>query len=134
MAMRAVLDTHAWIWWVTEDPRLSVTARSATERARAAGTLWLSGFSIWEVAKKVQKGQLTLDRPLDDWFDLATSQAGLHIAEPTRAVLVESCRLPGGFSGDPADGIIVATARSLGATLVTKDQRIRDYDHVRSVW
>ena len=132
--MRAVLDTHAWIWWVTEDPRLSDTARSAIERARAAGTLWLSGFSIWEVAKKVQKGQLTLDRPLDDWFDLATSQAGLHIAEPTRAVLVESCRLPGGFSGDPADGIIVATARSLGATLVTKDQRIRDYDHVRSVW
>ena len=86
------------------------------------------------MAKKVQKGQLTLDRPLDDWFDVATSQAGLHIAEPTRAVLVESCRLPGGFSGDPADGIIVATARSLGATLVTKDQRIRDYDHVRTVW
>ena len=132
--MRAVLDTHAWIWWVTEDPRLSDAARRATEGARRSDTLWLSAFSLWEVAKKVQKGQLALDRPLDDWLDLATDRAGAHIADATRAVLVESCRLPGGFSGDPADGIIVATARSLGAVLVTKDQRIRDYDQVRTVW
>ena len=132
--MRAVLDTHTWIWWVTEDRRLSNPARRAVERASDANTLWLSGFSIWEVAKKVQKGQLLLDRPLDDWIDRATAPAGLHIAELTRAVLVESCRLPGGFAGDPADGIIVATARSLGAALVTKDERIRDYEHVRTVW
>ena len=132
--MRAVLDTHAWIWWVTDDPRLSGAARSTIARGRGENTLWLSGFSIWEVAKKVQKGQLLLDRPLDDWFDHATTYAGLHIVDPTRAVLVESCRLPGGFAGDPADGIIVATARSLGAALVTKDQRIRDYEHVRTVW
>ena len=132
--MRAVLDTHAWIWWVTDDPRLSGSARSTIARARGENTLWLSGFSIWEVAKKVQKGQLLLDRPLDDWFDRATTYAGFHVVDPTRAVLVESCRLPGGFAGDPADGIIVATARSLGAALVTKDRRIRDYEHVRTVW
>ena len=132
--MRTVLDTHAWIWWVAEDSRLSGPARHAIEESRATGELWLSAFSIWEVAKKVQKGQLSLDRPLDDWLDQATGQAGVHVAEPTRAVLVESCRLPGGFSGDPADSIIVATARSLGAVLVTKDQRIRQYDQVRTVW
>ena len=132
--MRAVLDTHAWIWWVTDDTRLSNSARRAVERARGENTLWLSGFSIWEVAKKVQKGQLLLDRPLDDWFDHATTPAGLHVVDPTRAVLVESCRLPGGFADDPADGIIVATARSLGAALVTKDPRIRDYEHVRTIW
>lgn len=132
--MRAVLDTHAWIWWITEDPRLSDGAHGAIERAQAPSTLWLSRFSIWEVAKKVQKGQLVLDRPLDDWLDQATTPAGLHIADLTRAILVESCRLPGGFTGDPADGIIVATARSLGAALVTKDRRIRDYDQVRTVW
>ena len=70
--MRAVLDTHAWIWWVTEDSRLSNPARRAIEHARGENTLWLSGFSIWEVAKKAQKGQLLLDRPLDDWIDRAT--------------------------------------------------------------
>ena len=51
--MRAVLDTHAWTCCVIEDPRLSDSARNAIERACAAGTLWLSGFPIWEVAKKV---------------------------------------------------------------------------------
>ena len=132
--MRTVLDTHAWIWWVAEDSRLSVSARRAIEESRATGELWLSAFSIWEVAKKVQKGQPLLDRPLDDWLDQATGQAGVQVAEPTRAVLVESCRLPGGFSGDPADAIIVATARSLGALLVTRDRRIRDYEQVRTVW
>ena len=132
--MRAVLDTHAWMWWTTRDSRLSPAASFAIEQARGESMLWMSAFSIWEVAKKVQKGQLILDRPLDDWLDVATDKTGLHVAEPTRAVLVESCRLPGGFSGDPADAIIVATARSLGAVLVTKDQRIRDYDHVRTVW
>ena len=132
--MRAVLDTHAWIWWVTEDARLSDAARRAAEDARGNDTLWLSAFSLWEVAKKVQKGQLVLDRPLDDWLDLATGRPGLHVADLTRAVLVESCRLPGGFSGDPANGIIVATTRSLGGVLVTKDRRIRDYEHVHTVW
>ena len=132
--MRAVLDTHAWIWWVTGDSRLSVAAGTAIEHARGESVLWLSAFSIWEVAKKVQKGQLVMDRPLDDWLDLATGRTGLRIAEPTRAMLVESCRLPGGFDGDPADAIIVATARSLGAVLVTRDQRIRSYDQVRTVW
>ena len=132
--MRAVLDTHAWLWWVVHDPRLSDAGRDAVEGARRKGTLWLSAFSIWEVAKKVQKGQLVPDRPLDDWLDQATTPAGFHVAELTRAVLVESCRLPGGFGGDPADAIIVATARSLGAALVTKDERIRGYDQVRTIW
>ena len=132
--MRAILDTHAWLWWVTQNPRLSDTARDAIEDAQSEGTLWLSAFSIWEVAKKVQKGQLVLDRALDEWLDQATTPAGLHVAELTRAVLVESCRLPGGFAGDPADTIIVATARSLGAVLVTKDERIRNYDQVRTLW
>ena len=113
---------------------MSASARRTIAEAGADHALWMSGFSIWEVAKKVQKGQLILDRPLDDWLDLATGKSGLHVAEPTRAVLVESCRLPGGFSGDPADAIIVATTRSLGAVLVTRDKRIRDYEHVRTVW
>ena len=89
---------------------------------------------MWEVAKKVEKGQLVLDRPIDDWLDQATAFAGLHLAELTRPVLVESCRLPQPFPGDPADQIIVATARDRDAMIVTKDDRIRAYPHVRSVW
>mgnify|MGYP002850912619 CR=1 FL=1 len=132
--MPTLLDTHAWLWWVTEDRRLSKRAARLIQRARADGSLWLSLISVWELSKKVEKGQLGLDRPLDDWLDLATLQEGLRLTEPSRPVLVESCRLPGGFHGDPADQMLVATARLHGAALVTRDRAIRAYEHVRTVW
>jgi PIN domain nuclease of toxin-antitoxin system len=132
--MPTLLDTHAWVWWVTKDRRLSAAARRAIEKGLGNGALSLSLISVWEVAKKVEKGQLVLDRPVDDWLDEATMLSGLHLAELTRPVLVESCRLPPPFHGDPADQIIVATARDRSAVLVTKDRRIRRYAHVRSVW
>ena len=132
--MATLLDTYAWLWWVTEDRRLSKRAADTIARSQRDDALWLSLVSVWELAKKLQKGQLALDRPLDEWLDLATLRDGLRLAELTRPVLVESCRLPGAFHGDPADQMIVATARHHGAKLVTKDRTIRDYPHVRSVW
>lgn len=132
--MPTLLDTHAWIWWVTEDRRLSRPARRAIEKAGADHTLWLSLISLWQVAKKTEKGQLVLDRPLDDWLDLATTRPGLHLAEVTRPILTESCRLPPPFHGDLADQIIVATARDREAVVVTKDRQIRQYEQVRSIW
>jgi PIN domain nuclease of toxin-antitoxin system len=132
--MQTLLDTHAWVWWVTEDRRLSRTALRAIDKAQASDALWLSMISVWEVAKKTEKRQLVLDRPLDDWFDLATTRGGLHLAELTRPILTESCRLPAPFHGDPADQIIVATARDRDAVVVTKDKLIRDYTPVRTIW
>ncbi len=132
--MPTLLDTHAWVWWVTEDRRLSTRAGAAIAKALLGQTLWVSFISLWEIAKKVEKQQLVLDRPIDEWLDLATIREGLHLAELTRPVLVESCRLPSGFHGDPADQMIVATARHQGALLVTKDRAIRDYEHVHTVW
>ena len=84
--------------------------------------------------QKVEQGQLVLDRPVDEWLDLATARPGLHLAEMTRPILVGSCQLPQPFPGDPADQIIVATARHHGAVLVSKDRHIRRYAQVRSVW
>lgn len=132
--MPAVLDTHAWLWWVTADRRLSRRARTTADRAASGGELWLSAISIWELAKKVEKSQLALDRPLDEWLDAALAVEGLHTADLTRPILVDSCRLPQPFHGDPADQIIAATARSLSAPLVTRDARLRDYGHVRTLW
>lgn len=132
--MPTLLDTHAWVWWVTEDRRLSRPARRQIDKAAANNALWLSLISIWEVAKKVEKGQLMLDRPIDDWLDLATDHVGLHIAELSRSVLAQSCRLPPPFHGDPADQIIVATARDRDAVVVTKDRQIHQYGHVRALW
>jgi PIN domain nuclease of toxin-antitoxin system len=132
--MPTLLDTHAWVWWVTEDRRLSAVARRAIERSQAKGDLSLSLISVWEVAKKVEKAQLVLDRPVDQWLELALARPGLHLVELTRPILVESCKLPPPFHGDPADQLIVATARDCDAVIITKDARIRAYAHVRSVW
>ena len=132
--MQTLLDTHACVWWVTEDRRLSPKARAAIARAQRAGGLAVSLISAWEVAKKIEKRQLALDRPLDQWLDQAGAMPGLLVVELTRPILVDSCRLPQPFPGDPADQIIVATARHHGAVLVSKDLRIREYPHVRSIW
>jgi len=132
--MPVLLDTHAWIWWVTHDRRLSRRARNVVDRASGRGDLYLSIISLWEMAKKVEKGQLAIDRPLDEWLDAALAPEGLQIAELTRPIVVDSCRLPQPFHGDPADQMIVATARSLEAAVVSRDTRLRDYQHVRSVW
>jgi PIN domain nuclease of toxin-antitoxin system len=132
--MPTLLDTHAWVWWVTEDRRLSAVARRAIERSQAKDDLSLSFISVWEIAKKVEKAQLVLDRPVDQWLELALARPGLHLVELTRPILVESCKLPPPFHGDPADQLIVATARDCDAVIITKDARIRAYAHVRSVW
>lgn len=132
--MPTLLDTHAWVWWLTRDRRLSTRARSAITTSVAAQDLWISLMSVWEVAKKVEKQQLVLDRPIDQWLDEAVTSSGLGVWELTRPILVESCALPQPFHGDPADQILVATARRHGAVLVTKDQRIRTYAHVQTLW
>jgi PIN domain nuclease of toxin-antitoxin system len=132
--MPTLLDTHAWVWWVTEDRRLSRRAKSRIQSSLAEGSLGISLISVWEIAKKVEKQQLVLDRPLDRWLDEAVSPPGLGVWELTRPILVDSCSLPSPFHGDPADQILVATARHHRATLLTKDQRIRRYAHVQSLW
>jgi PIN domain nuclease of toxin-antitoxin system len=132
--MRTLLDTHTWVWWVTEDRRLSKRAQSAIARSQRAGDVWVSLISIWELAKKIEKNQMVLDRPVDQWLDAATTMTGLHLADLTRPILVESCQLPQPFHGDPADQIIVATARHENAVLVTRDGRMRGYAYVRSLW
>jgi PIN domain nuclease of toxin-antitoxin system len=132
--MPLVLDTHAWVWWATEDRRLSKSAARAIARAAARDGVSISAISVWEVAKKVEKHQLVLDRPLRDWVERALALPGLAVAELTPTILIESCSLPQPFHGDPADQIIVATARHLRAVLVTKDRRVRDYAHVQTAW
>jgi PIN domain nuclease of toxin-antitoxin system len=132
--MRTFLDTHAWMWWVTDDRRLSDAARKLI-RAEAAGQgVWISAISIWEVAKKVEKKQLVLDRPFREWLHAALGQPGLFVEELGADVLVDGCDLPGPFHGDPADQMIVATVRRHKGRLITRDAALRKYPHLKSIW
>jgi PIN domain nuclease of toxin-antitoxin system len=132
--MQTFLDTHTWIWWVTEDKRLSSSARTLIVTNAQGPGVWISAISIWEVAKKVEKNRLVLDRPVRDWLNAALAKPGLLVAELTQEILIESCELPKPFHGDPADQMIVAMVRHHRGRLITKDTALRDYPHVATLW
>jgi len=128
-----VLDTHAWVWWVSKPEKLSRKQRSAIERARERGTdaLLLSIISGWEVALLVQCGRLRLPVQLDKWLDDAMSVPGLEVVPLSVPIMAGAARLTA--LRDPADMLIVATALHHGAALVTNDRRIEDSDVVRVI-
>jgi PIN domain nuclease of toxin-antitoxin system len=127
-----VLDTHAWIWWVDGDRRLTQSQRSVIS-AEEANLIGVSAISCWEVAKLVELGRVVLSCSLEDWLDQALSYPGVQLIALTPEIAVESTRLPGDFHRDPADQIIVATARVYGCPLVTSDEKILRYPHVTTV-
>lgn len=131
-----VLDTHAFVWWVNGDNRLSSAALDAirSELSGEEGRVLISAISAWEVALLVDRGRLALSMDVDDWLDTAAEIEGVQFVAIDNDVAVQSVRLPGAFHPDPADRMIVALARHLSATLITADDRIRAYKHVKTLW
>lgn len=131
-----VLDTHALVWWVSGDGRLSEPAREAIEVERSAedGQLLVSAITAWEIAMLVERDRLVLTMDVDDWLDTVASIEGVHFVPVNHAVAVQSVRLPGDFHPDPADRMITALARHHAVPVVTADRKIRDYQHVKTIW
>jgi PIN domain nuclease of toxin-antitoxin system len=125
-----VLDTHVWVWWVHGDPQLPPDVAQVVAAYEAVG-LGVSVISCWEVAKLVEYGRLNLPLAVGDWTTQALAYPGVRLLELTPEIAVESTQLPPPFHKDPADQIIVATARIHGVPLVTCDAKIRAYAHVR---
>jgi PIN domain nuclease of toxin-antitoxin system len=126
-----LLDTHIWIWWVSESPGLSSDLRVYLETHTNEG-LGVSVISCWEVAKLVERGRLELSVAVGEWIDRACSYPGVELLGLTAEIAVLSTQLPGEFHRDPADQMIVATARMYDLPLVTVDTRIRKYPHVKA--
>jgi PIN domain nuclease of toxin-antitoxin system len=129
-----VLDTAAWLWWVSDPSRLTQKARRAIAAEEGRFGLIVSAISVWEVAVKVSIGKLVLDRDVRAWVALASTYAGIVVQPVEAQDALESTLLPGTVHKDPADRIIVALARRLNAPLVTSDAAIRAYKHVKIVW
>lgn len=107
-----LLDTHIWVWWVNESPDLSSEYRQILESQQTGG-LGVSIISCWEVAKLVELGRLQLTIPVEEWLAEALQYPGVQLLDLTLKIVVESTQLPGVFHRDPADQMIVATARIL---------------------
>lgn len=131
-----VLDTHALLWWINGDSQLSPAALEAIELELQAddGEILISAISAWEIALLVEKGRLTLSMATDDWLDTVEEIEGVRFVAVDTATAVESTRLPGEFHKDPADRMIVALARHFNSDLITADDKITTYRHVRTVW
>lgn len=127
-----VLDTHMWVWWVHGDERLTKTQAELIE-ASEADLIGVSAISCWEIAKLVEHGRLHLPYSLREWFEQALSYPGIGLLELTPEIAIESTQLPREFHRDPADQIIVATARVHDCPLVTSDGKLLSYPHVETV-
>lgn len=126
-----VLDTHAWLWWVSDPSRLS---RAAHRRIRAATQIGISAISCLEVATAVTKGRITLDRAVLDWLEQALSLPKVELIPLTPLIAVKATQLGNDFPGDPADRVIAATSIVESAPLVTKDSRVHASGAVAVIW
>lgn len=129
-----VLDTHAWVWWLTEPRSLSRKARAATEQASEHATLAVSSISVWEVALLSKRDRIELEMPFQEWLHKAEAVAGIEYVEIDNRIAFRSVELPGFPNPDPADRIVVSTALELGAPVVSKNAAIRSYAAVESIW
>jgi PIN domain nuclease of toxin-antitoxin system len=131
-APTAVLDTHAWVWLVSEPKRLS---RRATAFLARTGPFGVCPISCWEVATKVAIGKLTLDRDVRLWVRQALADERVTVAQLTTDAAVTAGLLGReGLHGDPADRLIAATALHLQVPVVTKDARLRRFRRLETVW
>ncbi len=122
--MIALLDTHVLIGWLTDSARLSRAQREVVASAKASSPLLVSDISLWEVATLHSLGRIRLSLPLRDWLEAATAPPLVRLQGISPAIAAELAGFPDSFHRDPADRILVATARVLGATLLTQDRRI----------
>ena len=130
-----VLDTHALLWWASgERSQLSNRAHRAIQAELKGGRILVSSMSAWELTMLVRRGRLHLSMDTSQWLKVVGEIEALSFVPVDNDIAVQSVELPGEFHKDPADRIIVATARHFAAPLVTADDKIHAYPHVRVVW
>lgn len=122
-----LLDTHTWIWAIEGDTRrIGRRARQALTTAEAQDAIRISAITIFEVMALHTLGRLRLSCPAEQWIRDGLSVAGVRLAELTPTVAIDAGAIPRDALADPIDRLLVATARQLGATLLTSDDRILD--------
>jgi PIN domain nuclease of toxin-antitoxin system len=122
-----LLDTHVWLWAVQGSGELSTTTRDAINEAARNGRATISAISIWEIALLAARHRIALGQPINEWVEQALLRSHVIVEPLSPAIAIESGLLPEDFRSDPADNIIMATARVIAATLLTRDRRILAY-------
>ena len=129
-----LLDTHTWIWWNMNPQKLSQRVKGLIGNAEMYDELLLSASSPWEFSKLLEKKKVGISCDPEDWINTALDMPKLRLVPLSPVLSYRSTVLPQPFQSDPADQIIVATAREENATILTKDEKILSYENVRSFW
>jgi PIN domain nuclease of toxin-antitoxin system len=131
-----LLDTHPLIWFSQGDERLGKQTRRLIIDCSGRDDVLLSPISFWEVAMLVRKGRVSLGMSTHAWATAIQASNRMRIADLSPAAAVDAGELPDDIHGDPADRLLIATARSSGCTIVTADRKILGYGkagHVRAI-
>lgn len=123
-----LLDTHMWLWLMNGDKQLkSSEVLKKLNQAADSSYIYVSVISVWEIGMLEAKKRIILPVNCYQWINQALKAPGISLMNLTPEIALDSTRLPNDFHGDPADRMIVATAKSLGTTLVTQDRHIIQY-------
>jgi len=125
--LRLLLDTHVLVWLVEGLETLPEASREIVDEAARTHGVAVSAISFWEVAMLGARRRISLSKPIGEWREQALAAPGLDEVAITGAVGIEAVQLPGQFHDDPADRLIVATARLNGMRLATRDARLLRY-------
>ncbi len=123
--MSVLLDTHIWLWWLTGAERIGADERDALARAAERELPFVSAISLWEAQMLVSRRRLTPAEPFERWIRRMTAPDLVRVIPLDADIVVALHELPESFHGDPADRLIVATARAHGLALATHDANIR---------
>jgi len=129
-----VLDTHVWVWFVSNPELLSKRAKRSLDSAMEERRILISSISAWEVALLVANKRLRLTLDVTDWIAKSEMLPFIQFIPVDNSIAVKSVNLPQPLHSDPADRIIIATANAMGAPVVTKDKKILNYPHVKTIW
>ncbi len=117
-----LLDTYIWIQLQTGSPKLSKAALNVIDIATSSRSVYVSLISVWEIAMLTAKRRLQFDRPVRRWVEEALDKPGLQLLPFTTEMAIEAALLPEPMHKDPADRIVVASARVERLTLITSDK------------
>lgn len=128
-----VLDTHVLIWWLLDAKKLSKRALESIEKAEKEKQLFISTITVWELAMLVKKGRLQLSGETRDLVEQIAKIPSLKILDISSQIALESVLLDYPHP-DPADRIIIASAKFLGMPLISKDRKIRSFKEIETIW
>lgn len=127
---RYLLDTHAFIW-LAQGIEIAAVAREKLQTAAMRAPLLVSPITAWELGllahPRGNRRAVTFDPDVKSWYSLALQSPSIAETQFTADIALDAALLPGDMHGDPADRLLTATARRLGATLVTRDSALHAY-------